>query len=304
LAKDKGIKINEYGLETVTGEKLSVADEKQLYGWLGLEYIEPELREGTDELEQSAAGKLPKLVEKADIRGILHVHTTYSDGGATLGAMAQAIEERGWSYGGITDHSQIAVYARGLKVEKLKEQRQEINRLNAAGGKIQLLASIECDILADGSLDYPDEILAQFDFVIASVHSAFRQSQSDMTQRILRAMTNPYVSILGHPTGRILLARESYALDIPAVLKGAADTGTIVEINASPYRLDLDWRWCRGAKEMGILFAINPDAHAIEELDNVAFGVGIARKGWLTAGDIVNTRPVDQAVQLLRRKRN
>jgi DNA polymerase (family 10) len=166
------------------------------------------------------------------------------------------------------------------------------------------MAGIECDILPDGSLDYPDEVLAEFDFVIASVHSAFRQSEADMTRRIIRAMENRYVGILGHATGRILLARDGYAVDLDAVVAAAAATGTVLEINASPYRLDLDWRWCRKAKEAGVLLAVNPDAHAPAELDYVTYGLAMARKGWLTAADIVNTRPAGEALALLRRKRN
>ena len=177
-------------------------------------------------------------------------------------------------------------------------QRAEIDAYNAAAGKLVLLAGIESDILPDGSLDYPDEVLAQFDFVIASVHSSFRQTKDEMTARIVKAMTNRHVGMLGHPTGRILLAREGYAVDIPAVIKAAAATGTIIEINASPYRLDLDWRWCRQAKEQGVLFAVNPDAHSVEDLDFVAFGVASARKGWLTADDVINTRDARDALTL------
>jgi len=218
--------------------------------------------------------------------------------------MAGAAQRRGWQYLGVTDHSRTAVYARGLQPETILEQRREIERLNEANPQIQLLAGIESDILPDGSLDYPDDMLAQFDFVIASVHSAFRLSEADMTQRIIKAMTNRYVSVLGHPTGRILLARDGYAVNLDAVIEAAADTGTIIEINASPYRLDLDWRWCLKAREKGVLLAVNPDAHAVDELENVRFGIAMARKGWLSAGNIVNTCAVHEALALLRRKRS
>ncbi len=304
LAKDKGLKINEYGIETTAGERLTLADEEAIYRALGLAYIEPELREGLGEIGAAADGALPVLVNDGDIRGVFHVHTTFSDGSATLAEMAAAARERGWGYLGVSDHSRTAVYARGLRLETVDEQRREIERLNAANPDFRLMAAIECDILPDGSLDYPDEVLAAFDFVIASVHSAFRQSEADMTRRIIRAMENRYVGVLGHPTGRILLARDGYGVDLGAVVAAAAATGTVIEINASPYRLDLDWRWCRKAKEAGVLLAVNPDAHAPSELDYVAYGVAMARKGWLTAADIVNTRPAAEALALLRRKRN
>lgn len=303
LAKEGGYKINEYGIESVDGRRIDIQDEQNFYTFLGLQYIEPELREGTGEIAAAARQGLPKLVEADNIKGALHVHTTYSDGSATLAEMATAAKERGWRYLGITDHSQTAVYARGLKPERLLEQRQEIERLNAADAGFTILAGIESDILPDGSLDYPDEILANFDFVIASVHSAFRQSETEKTRRIIKAMENSYVSILGHPTGRILLAREGYALDMPAIIQAAKDTGTIIEINANPYRLDLDWRWCRLAKEQGLLLAVDPDAHAVNDLEYMRYGLAVARKGWLAAKNIINTREVDELVTLLRRKR-
>jgi DNA polymerase (family 10) len=217
--------------------------------------------------------------------------------------MAAETVRRNWKYLGITDHSRTAVYARGLRIETVMEQRREIERLNSSGAGCIILAGIESDILPDGSLDYPDEILAQFDFVIASVHSSFRMGQAEMTGRIIKAMTNRYVSILGHPTGRILLARDGYPLDMEAVIQAAAATGTIIEINASPYRLDLDWRWCRQAKEAGVLMAVNPDAHSVQDMDYMRFGVAAARKGGLAAADIVNARSLEQAITLLRRKR-
>lgn len=302
-AKERGLKINEYGLEAAAEQRLAVQDEPRLYQALGLPFIPPELREGMGEIQAAAAGRLPELVKESDVRGVLHVHTTYSDGSSSLAELAAAAQRRGWQYLGITDHSRTAVYARGLQLETVLEQRREIERLNEANPQFRVLAGIESDILADGSLDYPDAVLAEFDFVIASVHSFFRLSEADMTQRIVTALSNRYVSILGHPTGRILLAREGYAVNLDAVLEAAAATGTIVEINASPYRLDLDWRWCFKAREKGLLLAVNPDAHAVDELDSVRFGIATARKGWLSAGDIVNTRPAREAWALLRRKR-
>lgn len=303
LAKEKGYKINEYGLETIEGAVIAPQSEAELYRLLGLSYIEPELREGLGEIEAAAAGKLPALVSEQDLRGVFHIHTRFSDGSDSLAGMAAAAKSRGWQYIGIADHSQTAVYAKGLKPDRIKQQRQEIDVLNAADTGFRILSGIESDILPDGSLDYPDEILAGFDFVVASVHSAFRQSEAEMTRRIIRAMENRYVTMLGHMTGRLLLAREGYALDIPAVIRAAAGTGTILEINASPYRLDVDWRWHRQAKEQGALFAVNPDAHAVDEFEYVRFGIAVARKGWLSPADIVNTRDLQNVMPLLQRKR-
>jgi DNA polymerase (family 10) len=303
IAREQGYKINEYGIENGAGGTVLVGSERELYALLSLAYIEPELREGMGELEASAAGKLPVLVSEQDIRGVFHVHTNYSDGSAGLKEMADAAKARGWRYLGIADHSQSAVYARGLRAETVRQQRIEIEKFNAMYPDFTILAGIESDILPDGSLDYPDEILAQFDFVIASVHSAFRQSQADMTRRIIRAAENRHVTMLGHLTGRILLAREGYAVDVPAVIRAAAETGTSIEINASPYRLDLDWRWHRQAKELGVLLSVNPDAHAPDELDYVKFGIATARKGWLEAKDVVNTRDYDEVLKIIHRKK-
>lgn len=303
LAKEKGYVLSEYGLETVEGKRLQPQSEEELYQILGLRYIEPELREGLGEIEAAAAGSLPLLVAEQDLRGAFHVHTQYSDGSDTLHDMAAAAKARGWQYLGIADHSQTAVYAKGLRPDRVREQRRVIDAMNTSDPSFRILSGIESDILPDGSLDYPDEILAEFDFVVASVHSAFRQSEADMTRRIIKALGNKYVTMLGHATGRILLAREGYAIDMPAVLRSAAETGTVLEINASPYRLDLDWRWHRQAKALGAMFAINPDAHAVEELDYVRYGLAMARKGWLGAGDIVNTRNAQDVIQVLSRKR-
>lgn len=304
LAKEKGYVLSEYGLETAEGKRLQPQSESELYQILGLPYIDPELREGLGEIEAAAAGTLPVLVAEQDLRGAFHVHTQYSDGSDTLADMAAAAKARGWQYLGIADHSQTAVYAKGLRTDRVREQRREIDAMNTSDPAFRILSGIESDILPDGSLDYPDEILAGFDFVVASVHSAFRQSEADMTRRIIKALDNKYVTMLGHATGRILLAREGYAVDLPAVLRAAAETGTVIEINASPYRLDLDWRWHRQAKEMGALFAINPDAHAVEELGYVRYGTAMARKGWLGAGDIINTRNIQEVIRLLKRKIN
>lgn len=303
LAKERDVKINEYGLTGLDGKVLSISSEQELYRQFGLPYIAPELREGRDEIELARQNSLPELVCLKDIKGMFHAHTTYSDGTAAVADMAQACKQRGWHYLGITDHSQTAVYARGLRVEDVQKQRREIARINEANEAFYVFSGIESDILPDGSLDYPDEILAEFDFVIASVHSAFRQSEADMTKRIQRAMENKYVTMLGHPTGRILLARQGYDVDLAAVIRAAGETGTIVEINANPYRLDLDWRFYQQAKNQDVMFAINPDAHAIDEIDNIRYGVAMARKGGLTAADIVNTYQGAALSKILARKR-
>ncbi|EAX48505.1 PHP C-terminal domain protein [Thermosinus carboxydivorans Nor1] len=302
VAGEQGWRLDAEGLIDATGRRQGVASEEDLYQRLGLAYIPPELREGLDEV-RLAARSLPALVTAQDIRGVFHVHTVYSDGTATIAEMARGAQARGWQYIGITDHSQSAVYAHGLRVETVREQRREIERLNVASSDFTILAGIESDILPDGSLDYPDEVLAEFDFVIASVHSAFRLSEAEMTRRIVRAMENPYVTMLGHPTGRILLARDGYALDMEEVISAAAGTGTVIEINASPYRLDLDWRWCRRAKEKGVLLSVNPDAHALDELDYLDYGLAMARKAGLTAADILTSRSLPDLLSLLSRKR-
>lgn len=304
LAKDRGIKINEYGLEKENGERLQVADEAAIYSYLDLDYIEPELREGGDELQAAREHRLPVLVKEADLQGAFHMHTTWSDGRAALLQMVSSASALGWKYIGITDHSRSAFYAGGLNEKAVCEQRQEIDAFNAAQSGFKVFAGIESDILPDGSLDYPEAILCQFDFIIGSIHSSFGLSREAMTRRLTLAMKNPYLTMLGHPTGRLLLARDGYEVDLDEIIKVAAATKTIIEINASPYRLDLDWRWCRQAKEHGVLLAINPDAHSPEELKNVSYGIGIARKGWLEAPDVLNTRTAAEVSEVFKRKRD
>lgn len=301
-ARQRDIKVNEYGLFRRDESRIVCRDERAIYQALGLAFIPPELREDTGEIEAAAAGNLPSLMTLSDIRGIFHCHTTASDGSAGLMEMAAAARQAGYHYLGVSDHSQTAAYAHGLKTADVKAQWREIERLNAAATDFVILKGIESDILPDGSLDYPDELLGQFDFVIASVHSAFRLDQQAMTARVVKAMTNRYVTMLGHPTGRILLARDGYAIDMDEVIRAAAATGTVIEINANPYRLDLDWRLCRPARDAGVLLSINPDAHSPAELNYVAYGVAVARKGWLTTADVINTRDATAVRRLLRRK--
>jgi len=304
-AKTKIFKINEYGLFRGT-RKIACKDEAAIYKKLGLAYIPPELREEMGEIEAAERGKLPTLVEEGDIRGILHVHSNFSDGINTIEQMAAAAKKLGAEYLGIADHSRSAQYANGLSPERVKAQQKAIDALNKKLKGIRILKGIEADILPDGKLDYPDKLLATFDFVIAAVHTRFGMSEAEMTKRLLAAMRNPHVTMLAHPTGRLLLSREAYAVDMPQIIAEAAKLSVILEINANPHRLDLDWRLCKAAKEKGAIFAINPDSHRVEDLTDVRYGVGIARKGWLEADDVLNTRPLAEAMDLLgarRRKR-
>ncbi len=273
--------------------------EDALYAALGLPFIEPELREGLDEIEAADAGRLKPLVRAEQIRGIFHNHTTYSDGSASLEDMVEAAKRLGYRYIGISDHSQSAFYANGLKEDRIKEQHAAIDALRTRITGITIFKGIEADILPDGSLDYPDDVLARFDFVIGSVHSRFNLPEEEQTTRVVKALANPYLTMLGHPTGRLLLSRDGYRIDMKRVIDAAREHGKIVEVNANPHRLDLDWRLCRYAKTIGVKVSINPDAHATEGLEDVPFGVNVARKGGLESVDVVNTRDVDDMRVLL-----
>ena len=306
-AKKYGLSLNEYGFSKLgedekRGKSKKVVrckDEEDLYRALDLAYVPPEIRENRGEVEAAESGSLPALVAESDIRGTFHCHSTYSDGVNTLEQMADAARGLGWDYLGIGDHSQVAAYAGGLTREKLKAQFKEIDGLNAKSRKFRLLKGTECDILANGDLDWPDAVLASFEYVVISVHSSFKMSEKDMTRRIVKALKNKHVTMLGHPTGRLLLARDGYPVNMIEVINAAADHGKIIEINAHPSRLDLDWRLCSYAKEKGVMIAINPDAHTVEGLRDVSYGVGIARKGWLEAKDILNTRPLAGVLKYL-----
>jgi DNA polymerase (family X) len=278
-------------------------EEEDIYRALGLSFIPPELRENLGELEAAAQGKLPHLIEFEDVRGCFHVHSYYSDGVNSLAELLAATKERGWEYLGLSDHSQSAYYAGGLKPPDLERQKAELEALGRQHPDFTIFWGIESDILGDGSLDYPDEVLRDFDFVIASVHSQFRMTREDMTQRILKVMTNPCCTMLGHVSGRLLLARDPYELDMEAVLEFAGKHQVMVELNASPYRLDLDWRWLRRAKDLGVMISLNPDAHNLEGLDDVAYGVIAARKGWLEPPDVLNSYPTEEVSRLLHRRR-
>ena len=280
----------------------TVRDEADLYRAVDLDFIPPELRENCGEFEAAKQHSLPKLIEKENLRGTFHCHTVASDGHNTLEEMAEAARELGLEYLGIADHSRSSVQGHGIAAEKLLEQVAAIRKLNKTFDGFRLFAGVECDILRDGSLDFPDEVLSQLDYVVVSVHSAFNLSESEMTQRVIRALENPFVTMLAHPTGRLLLKREAYQIDIPALLDAAARTGTWVELNAAPKRLDLDWRWWPLAKQKGVKCVINPDAHRTERLQDLWFGIGIARKGWLTKDDVVNCLPVGKIENALRAK--
>jgi DNA polymerase (family 10) len=283
--------------------QVPISDEAALYARAGLAFVPPELREGRGELAAAARGEVPALLQAADIRGVLHCHSTWSDGKATIAEMADAARERGWSYIGITDHSQSAFYAGGMSRERVLAQHDEIDALNASRSDVRVLKGIEADILADGALDYDDALLDRFDFVVGSVHSRFAMDRATMTARILRALDDPHLTILGHPTGRLLLSREAYAFDLDAVLEKAGAVGVAVELNADPKRLDLDWRELPRARAHGAMIEIGPDAHSQRGLDHMSTGIGIARKGGLTAADVLNARSADDVLAFARARR-
>lgn len=300
IAREHKLKLNEYGLFQESNDTLvPCKEEKDIFEKLGLIYIPPELREDTGEIDAAAKEKLPKLIEVKDIRGAFHCHTIYSDGANSLAEMAEAARNRKWEYLGIADHSQSAQYARGLSNADIKKQRKEIDSLNEKFNSFRLFHGIESDILADGSLDYDDRTLGEFDYVVASVHSRFKMSEAEMTKRVIRAIQNRHTTILGHPTGRLLLSRDGYQIDLVQVIDAASDYGKAIEINAHPYRLDLDWRMVKYAKEKDVKIFINPDAHNTDGLDDVRYGVGIARKGWLEAGDVVNAMTLGEVLKFL-----
>jgi DNA polymerase (family 10) len=288
LAEKKGYTLDETGLQK-KNRLLASKTEEDIYKALDLPFIPPELRETGDEVARAAAGELPVLVTAKDLRGVLHAHTTESDGADTLEDMAEATRERGYAYLGLTDHSQTAHYAGGLKPDEVPAQQKQIDKLNKTLGKnFHVFKGIESDILGDGSLDYPDDILQTFDLVIASVHSKFRMGKKEQTDRIVKAIENPYTTILGHVTGRQLLKRPGYEVDMERILKACAQHGVAIEINAHPWRLDMDWRWCERALELGCLFSIDPDAHSTDEIDNLQWGVLMARKGGVPKERVIN----------------
>jgi DNA polymerase (family X) len=313
-ALQRGWTLNEYRLAVIPvdanskkkkapGKMPSVRDEADVYRAVDLDFIPPELRENCGEFKVAEQHSLPKLIKKENLRGTFHCHTVASDGHNTLEEMAEAARELGLEYLGIADHSRSSVQGHGIEAEKLLAQVAAIRKLNKTFDGFRLFAGVECDILRDGSLDFSNEVLSQLDYVVASVHSVFNLSESEMTLRVIRALENPFVTILAHPTGRLLLKREPYQINIPAVLDAAARTGTWIELNAAPKRLDLDWRWWPLAKQKGVKCVINPDAHRTARLQDLWFGIGIARKGWLTKEDVANCLALGKIEAALRFKR-
>ena len=298
LAQDRSLSLNEYAFRREDGSELLCETEQEVYAVLGMPFIPPELREDRGEIEAAMEGTLPDLIQLEDIRGDLQFHSTWSDGQQSLLEMAQAALERGLDYALVTDHSHGLGVVHGLDVEDLYHQKEEIDQVNRElAGRFRLLAGIELEVKADGSLDLPDEILAQLDLVVASVHTGLRQNREQFTARTLAAISNPHVDILAHPTGRLIGRRQGADLDVEAVLQAAAKNGTAIEINANPWRLDLNGAHVRRAIELGVKLVISSDAHSVRGLDDLRFGVATARRGWATAADILNTRDADQLMR-------
>jgi len=313
-AIDRGLRLNEYGLfrsKTETRDpKLLVRckTEEEIFEKVGLNYIPPEMREDMGEIALAEKGPLPRLIEWTDLKGSLHNHSTWSDGHQRLDEIAKSMRELGLAYWGITDHSKSSVQANGLDPARVRRQLKEIQQINETlaeeGVGFRLLTGAEVDILRDGTLDFPDDLLAELDVVIASIHQSFNQTEAETTQRFIRAAENPYVHILGHLTGRLLLEREAYKVDQRAVVDACAATGTWIELNASPYRFDMDWRLWPYATSKGVRCVINCDAHRFEQAGYLRLGAGIARKGWLTKEEVVNTLPLEKLKKELKKKRN
>lgn len=300
LALKQGLSLNEYGFTGDSAADLEINDEADIYRTLGLDFIPPELRENRGEIEAAAEHTLPRLVELTQLRGTFHNHTTASDGNATLEAMADEAMDLGLQYLGIADHSKASFQANGLDEARLLDQIQAIKNLNATYENFRIFTGSEVDILKDGTLDFEDELLAKLDYCVASVHASFTLTEEEMTRRICRAMEHPHVTMLGHLTGRLLLKREPYAVNHAMIIDCAAETRTIIELNCSPMRLDMDWRWWKRARDKGVLCSINPDAHSTMGLHHLGLGIRLARKGWLRKEDILNTRPTNEIEGFLK----
>ncbi|HEY7327507.1 MAG TPA: DNA polymerase/3'-5' exonuclease PolX [Gemmataceae bacterium] len=298
-AQHYGLKLNEYELAG-QDRRISCRDEADIFRALDLAYIPPEMRENTGEIDAAAGGEMPNLVEADDIQGVFHNHTSYSDGHNSVEEMALAAQALGLKYLGLADHSQSLTVANGLSPERVRQQQGEIDKVNKKLKGFKIFKGTECDILADGRLDYDDDLLATCDYVVASVHSHFKQSREEMTARIIKAIRNPHVTMLGHATGRLLMRREGYQVDLEAVLQAAAESETMIEINANPYRLDLDWIHCKRAKALGVKIVINPDAHSTDELALYRYGVDVARRGWLEKGDVFNSKSLPEVTKALQ----
>ncbi|HEY6066654.1 MAG TPA: DNA polymerase/3'-5' exonuclease PolX [Thermoanaerobaculia bacterium] len=306
LAKERGWKRNGSGLLVGRrgGKGAPYASEEDIYAGLGLQFVPPELREGMGEIEAAARGEIPSLVDDDDLRGLIHVHTTESDGRGSLEEMLTAVRDAGYEWVAITDHSVTASYAGGLTPERVLRQRQAIEAIRDRFPDLRIFHGTEADILADGSIDFGDEFLGVFDVVVASVHSRFGLPREEQTKRLVRAVENPRVSVLGHPTGRLLLTRKGIDADMDAVLEAAARSGCAVEINGSPHRLDLDWRLAASTAGRQNVYSIGPDAHSVRELDYAGYGVGIARKGWITPQATLNAKTADEIAAWLEKRRS
>jgi DNA polymerase (family 10) len=304
-ALSQGISINDYGLQEVkTGEVYRCAEEEEVYHRLKMDWIPPEIRQGTDEIEAALAHRLPRLVELSDLKGDLHAHTTYSDGANTIKEMALAARELGYEYLAITDHSQSRGHAGGLSIERIQEQAEEVKQVNAEVSGITLLHGTEVDIKRDGSLDFPDELLMSLDIVVASIHSALRQDREATTARLVKAARHPAVTIIGHPTGRLLCQREASDVDLEALFQACAETGTALEVSSVPNRLDLEGTHARRARDLGVMLSLDTDSHRAAHLSRWRpFGLGQARRGWLRAEDVLNTRSLDEIKKFVQQKR-
>ncbi|MCJ7766176.1 MAG: PHP domain-containing protein, partial [Thiovulaceae bacterium] len=300
MAVKMGFKINEYGVfkaeKRVAGNR-----EADIYATLGLAYVEPEMRENRGEIELAREERLPKLIEAKDIKGDLHLHTVYTDGANTIREMALSAREKGYEYIAVTDHTKHLIIAHGLDEKRVRQQLDEIDRINEELKGITILKSAEVDILSNGELDLPDSVLKELDLAVCAVHYAMNLSKKEQTARILKAMENPYFSILAHPTGRLIGLRDAYEVDIEAIIKGCSQRGCILELNAQPDRLDLNDIHCKMAKEAGVPIAISTDAHSVRDLDLMAYGIGQARRGWLEKGDVVNTKSLKELIKILKR---
>jgi DNA polymerase (family 10) len=304
LAVRRGLKVNEYGVFGVkTGRRVAGREESDVYRALGLPWIAPELREDQGEMEAAKAGTLPRLVEPGDVRGDFHIHTTWSDGSDSLEAMAEALAARGYAYAAICDHSRSLKVAHGMSIQRLRQQMAKIRAWNARSKRLRLLMGSEVDILSDGSMDYPDDVLAGLDVVIGSIHSGFSQSRATLTRRLITAAQNPYVTLIAHPTGRLMGQREPYEVDLEAVFKASKATGTALEINAYPRRLDLRDTAARRANELGVMLAVSTDTHSLDQLDQMAIGLGVARRAWVEPGRLLNCRSLKELLQWITRKR-
>lgn len=297
IARQSGYKVNEYGI--FRGDKqILLNSEGEFYNFFNMQYIPPELRENMGEVETALSNAIPALLEKKEVLGMLHVHSDWSDGTATIEDIAREAARLGYEYIGIADHSKSAAYAGGLNEYRLREQIEYIDKLNKKLKDIRILKGVEADILKDGSIDLDEHILKDLDFVIASVHSYFNMSEEEMTERILRAFRSKYVNIIGHVSGRLLLGREPYKINIEKIIEEAIKLNKVIELNASPYRLDIDWRYLIKYKDSNLMISINPDAHHLEGLNDMVYGIGIARKGWCTSSKVLNTYQAEQIISI------